>query len=109
MRGCESVRSERVAIRWKGGRTICGCGLGLVCLGECAGFVVWGVEGVRTALHLSQGRATRGVGRERALCENDLRQIKIFIKIKLSGSDSAPIILSFYLNIVAFKGWLWWM
>ena len=32
-----------------------------VCLGVCAGFVVWGVEGVRTALHLSQGRAGWGV------------------------------------------------
>ena len=38
----ESVRSERVAKRRKGGRTVCGCGVGLVRLGVCAGFVVWG-------------------------------------------------------------------
>ncbi len=35
MRGCESVRSERVAIRRKGGRTVCGCGL----LGRVCGFL----------------------------------------------------------------------
>ena len=31
----ESVRSERVAIRRKGGRTICGRSWGWVCLSEC--------------------------------------------------------------------------
>ena len=52
------VWSERVEIRRKGGRTVCWCGwsvglFGCVC-GLCG---VWGAEGVRTALHLSQGRA----------------------------------------------------
>ena len=41
----ESVRSERVAIRRKGGRTVCGRGWGWVCLGACAGFVVRGCAG----------------------------------------------------------------
>ena len=58
----ESGLSERVAIRRKGGRTVCGSGWGWVRLGACAGFVVRGLCGrVRTALHLSQGRAGWGV------------------------------------------------
>ncbi len=67
--------------RRKGGRTVCGCGWGWVCLGVCAGFAVWGVEGVRTALHLSQGRAG---------------------SIILSGA-----VLLRERGAGAFKGWLW--
>ena len=47
VRGCESVRSERVAIRRKGGRTVCGRGLGLVCLSECG--ALWGVVSGRSS------------------------------------------------------------
>ena len=53
----ESGRSERVAKRRKGGRTTCGRGWGWVCLSGCESFGAWVAEGVRTALHLSQGRA----------------------------------------------------
>ena len=59
MRGVESGRSERVAIRRKGGRTVGGSGWGRVRLGECES--CGGVSccgGVRSALYLSQGRAT---------------------------------------------------
>ena len=58
----ESVRSERVAIRRKGGRTVSGVvGVGFVWVSvKVVG--VWDAKRVRTALHLSQGRATRGVG-----------------------------------------------
>ena len=61
MRVAKADESERVAIRRKGGRMICGCCWGLVCLGVCADFVVWGL---RKSSHgfASVARAS-GVGR----------------------------------------------
>ena len=59
----ERGRSERVAKRRKGGRTACGCGVGGGLLGCVCGLCGVGrAKGVRTALHLSQGRAGLVVG-----------------------------------------------